>query len=816
MPIADSRRLKAYIMLKNYFKIAWRNLWKSKTYSFINVIGLAVGMTCMLLMVLFVRNELSYDTFHKKGSQLYRLTTTVPDKAGGKKTTGASGQVQGPAFKEAVPEILDYTRFWDVGGFNIIGEGKSLIQQGLFADSSFFRMFTFPLLHGNPETALADPFSIVITENTAIKYFGKTDVIGKTLKVEEQGFQPLTITGVAKQPPANSSIRFDVVLTFRFLQSFFKDEFWLNQYLTTFVLLHPLADPKKVEEKFAPVFRIKAGNQLTNPVKADGFSTQLSFGLQPIRDIHLNTSTIENASGTFDGSSYSTLLFLSAIAVFILIMACINFVNFTIAHSQKRAKEIGIRKINGSRKRHIIGQFLVEAGLLCTSAFILAIVLSNLFLPLFNTLVERQLELSFFREKETMLVLAAILAVSIIMAGLYPAFVLSRFNATEVLYNKQKLLGRNWLGKSLVVFQFTLAIAFITATIIYYLQMDFIMKKDLGYNASDVMLVKLPPQRNPDQLVKLFRNELAAEPSVVVVGGGHSMPGEGSWGGDDPITVNGKEIPFHKIRADEYYLPVLEIPLREGRNFSKDFGTDSISSIIVNEAFVKAAGLKNPIGTQVNLPGEWEGHLMATIIGVVKDYHHNSLKDKISPMLLVMKHYETLMIKTKKGKSLAVLATLEKLYKKHIADSPFQFSFLADNIKNQYSGERYWQKVINYAAGVSIFICSIGLFGLSWLSAHRRTREIGIRKVLGATVTGIAGLLAKEFVKLVLIAFLVASPVCWLAMHKWIEQFAYRIDISWWMFGFAGMFAILIALITVSFQAVKAALANPVKSLRAE
>ncbi|MBX2922480.1 MAG: ABC transporter permease [Chitinophagaceae bacterium] len=803
-------------MLKNYFKIAWRNLWKSKTYSSINIIGLAVGMACMVLMVLFVKNELSYDTFHQKGPQLYRLTTTIPDKAGGKKTIGASGQVQGPAFKEAVPEILDYTRFWDVGGFNIIGEGKSLIQQGLFADSSFFRMFTFPLLHGDPETALADPFSIVITENTAIKYFGKTDVVGKILKVEEQGFRPLTITGVAKQPPANSSIRFDVVLTFRFLQSFFKDELWLNQYLTTFVLLHPLADPKKVEEKFAPVFRIKAGDQLTDPVKADGFSTRPSFGLQPIRDIHLNASTIENASGTFDGSSYSTLLFLSGIAVFILVMACINFVNFTIAHSQKRAKEIGIRKINGSRKRHIIGQFLVEAGLLCTGAFVLAIVLSNLLLPLFNALVGRQLELTFFREKETLAALVAILAISIIMAGLYPAFVLSRFNAAEVLYNKQKLLGRNWLGKSLVVFQFTLAIAFITATIIYYLQMDFILKKDLGYNASDVILVKLPPQRNPDQLVKLFRNELAAEPSVVMVGGGHSMPGEGSWGGGDPIPVNGKEIPSHKIRADEYYLPVLEIPLREGRNFSKDFGTDSMNSIIVNETFVRAAGLTNPIGTRVKLPGEWEGDLTTTIIGVAKDFHHNSLKDKISPMLLVMKHYETLMVKTKKGKSLAVLATLEKLYKKHIADSPFQFGFLADNIKNQYSGERYWQKVINYAAGVSIFICSLGLFGLSWLAAHRRTREIGIRKVLGATVTGIAGLLAKEFVKLVLIAFLVASPVCWLAMNKWIEHFAYRIDIRWWMFGLAGMIAVLIALITVSFQAIKAAVANPVKSLRTE
>ncbi len=803
-------------MFKNYFTIAFRNLRRSPLYSSINILGLGVGMACMLLMILFIKNELSYDSFHEKGPQLYRLTTTITEKSGEKRTIGASGQVQGPAFKEAVPEILEYTRFWDVGGFNIIGEGKSLIQQGLFADSSFFRMFGFPLLHGNPETALTDPFSIVISESTAIQYFGKTDVLGKILKVEEQGFRPLTITGVAKQPPANSSIRFDVVLTFQFLQSFFKDEFWLNQYLSTFILLHPTADPEKVEEKFAPVFRAKAGDQLKDQGKAYGFPTRLSFGLQPIGDIHLNASTIGNAGGIFDGSSYSTLLFLSAIAVFILIMACINFVNFTVAHSQKRAKEIGIRKINGSSKGHIIGQFLVEAGLLCAGAFLLAVVLSNLFLPLFNSLVGRQLEFDLFRDNEIVIAWIAIPGISIIMAGLYPAWVLSRFNAVEVLYDKQRSSGSNWLGKSLVVFQFTLAIGLITATMIYYLQMDFMMKKDLGYNPSDVILVNLPPQRNPDQLVKLFRNELASEPSVVRVGGGHSMPGQGSWGSEDPIPVNGREITSHKIRADEYYLPLLEIPLTAGRNFSEDFPSDSMNAIIVNEAFVKAAGLENPLGVQVKVPGEWEGDVRAAIIGVTKDYHHHSLKGKITPMLLVMKHYETLMIKVQDGKSLAALATLEKMYKRQLPDSPFRFSFLADNIKSQYNEERYWQKVISYAAGISIFICLLGLFGLSWLTAHRRTREIGIRKVLGATVAGITGLLTKEFLGLVVIAFLLASPLCWLIMNKWLDNFAYRIDISWWMFGLAGMIAVLIAFITVSFQAVKAAVANPVKALRTE
>jgi putative ABC transport system permease protein len=803
-------------MLRSYIKIALRNLRRSPLYSSINIIGLAVGMTCMVLMVLFIKNELNYDSFHKKEPQLYRLTTTVTDNDGKKRTNGASGQVQGPAFKETVPEILDYVRFWNVGGFNIIGEGKSFIQKGLFADSSFFRLLSFPFLYGDANTALVNPSSIVISENTALKYFGKKDVVGRTLKIEEQGFQPLIITGVVKEPPPNSSIRFEVVLPFQFLQSFFNDKFWLNQYLTTIVLLHPEADPDKVKQKFNSIFQSKAKDQILDPKQNSGFATRLEFGLQPIRDIHLRTSKVANASDILDESNYTTLLILSAVAAFILIIACINFVNLNIAHSLKRAKEIGIRKINGSRKTHIIGQFLVEAGLLCIGAFLLAIILSNILLPLFNSLIGRQLKLDLFREKEIIIAWIAIIVISILMAGLYPAFMLSRFNAVEVLYNKQKSSGRNWFGKSLVVFQFTLAIGLITATIIYYLQMDFMMKKDLGYDPADVILINLPPQRNPDQLVQFFRNELAAEPSIVMVGGGFSMPGQGSWGGGDPIPANGNEIPAHKVRADEYYLPVLGIPLKEGRNFSKDFGTDSMGSIIVNEAFVKAAGLEKPIGKQVKLPGEWEGDLTATIIGVVKDYHHHSLKNKIGPMVLVMKHYETLMVKAQKNRFLAVLTVLEKMYKKHLADSPFHFSFLADNIKDQYGEERYWLKVINFASGISIFICSLGLFGLSWLAARRRTREIGIRKVLGATATGIASLLAKEFLKLVMIAFLLASPVCWLLMNKWLENFAYRIDITWWIFLVSGMLAVLIAFITISYQAIKAAIANPVNSLRTE
>jgi putative ABC transport system permease protein len=798
-------------MISNYLKLAWRNFRKNPLFSFINVAGLAIGLTCVLLVVLFVKNELSFDRFHEKGPQLYSITTTITDKQGEKKTISASGQVQGPAFKAAVPEIVNYVRFWNVGGFNIIGDEKAFIVQGLFADSSFFNLFSFPLLHGNASSALVNPHSIVLSEQTAIKYFGSTDVVGKTLKIEEQGIQTLTVTAVAKAIPSNSSIRFDVVLPFGFMETFFKDASWLNQYLSTFVLLHPLADVKKVQQKFPAVFQARAGEQIRDARGKEDIPTQLSFGLRPLADIHLHSGTVEGEAGIFDSSLSATLYILSGIAAFILLMACINFVNLSIAHSLQRAKEIGIRKVNGSNRWQIIGQFLTEAALLCTAAFLLAGLLSWIFLPVFNSLTDRHIELHIVKDATIWSAGLAIIIVSIMLTGLYPAFVLSGFNAVAVLYGKQKTgAGKGWLGKSLVVFQFTLAISFVTGSLVYYLQMNFIMHKELGYDPSDMINVKLPGQRNPDRLVQLFRSELATSPAVVQVSGFNS------WGDNNMVKVNDKTIPSVKFRADESYLPGLEIPLKQGRNFSAAFGSDSMQSVIVNETFVRQAGWKDPIGQRVQLMGEWEGDLNMTVVGVVKDHHYNSLKQKIGPQVLVMKHYDELLVKARHGKLPEALAAIEKVYKDHLPDSPFQFSFMDNDVATQYGEERHWQQIIGYVTILSVFICCLGLFGLSYLAARQRTREIGIRKVLGAGVAGIAALLSKEFLKLVVIALLIASPLSFFLMDRWLENFAYRIDISWWMFLLAGAIAIFIAMATVSFQAIKAALANPVQSLRSE
>jgi putative ABC transport system permease protein len=360
------------------------------------------------------------------------------------------------------------------------------------------------------------------------------------------------------------------------------------------------------------------------------------------------------------------------------------------------------------------------------------------------------------------------------------------------------------------VLQFTLAIGLMAAATVYYLQMDFILNSDLGYNPSGIIKLQLPPQRDPDKLVKFFRNELENEPAVLEVSG------ENSWGEGNRVKTNGKEIISLKLRIDEHYLPALEIPLINGRNFSPAFSSDSMQSVLVNESFVRAAGLKEPIGQQVKLPGEWEGDLEMNIIGVVKDYHHNSLKEKIGPAVFVMKHYENLFVKSRNDKSLQALATLEKIYKLHLGDSPLQVSFLEDDISKQYDEEKNWQRVINYATAMSVFICCLGLFGLSWLAARQRTREIGIRKVLGAGVGAIAAMLSKDFLKLVLVSFFIACPITWVLMNHWLQDYAYRIRISWWMFALAGLVGFLIAMLTVGSQAIKAALANPVESLRTE
>ena len=802
-------------MFRNYLKIALRHLGRNRLYTLINVAGLSIGMTCALLAILYVRDEMSYDLFHKNAPQLYRLTTTITNQEGVQQTVGTTGQVQGPAFKEAIPGISDYTRMLGIDAINMSGNDKSLAVKILYADENFFNLFSFPLSSGNSKTVLSDPFSIVLSETTALKFFGTTDVTGKTLKIEEgRGVENLAITGVAKNAPANSSIQFDALVSFKYLQLMFEDKNWLNQYLTTFILLRPGLDPKIVQQKFATVFKTEAREQL-HETKSQ--PDQYQFTLQPFTDLHLhpfglnNYGTIDEENGLSGGSTIMYSYILTGIVAFILLMACVNFINLSISDSLKRSKEIGVRKIAGSNGRQIIIQFLVEASLLCFISYIFAITLSKLFLPLFNQLADKKISLSGSTDLSFFFYGIILMLICIVIAGIYPAITLSLFNPAEVLYNKQKLKGKNLFGKGLIVLQFTVAVALIISTLVYYKQMKFISNEDLGYNATDIFKIHLPPQRIDSNVTTTFRRELLKYPSIKYL----TTYAGGNW--DNRVSVNGKEFIAKNSSVDEFYLPALEIPLNAGRNFSARYPTDAVNSIIVNETFVKSVGLKDPIGQQlVDLD---DNNKSKTIVGVVKDYHYGSLKQKIHPQILSMIYVGNngdAFIKIQRGKTVQALKAAEATYNKIFPQHYFNYQFLGDENARAYASDKKWQQIVSYSAVVAILICCIGLFGLSSFTAQNRYKEIGIRKVVGASAVSIAQLLAKDFLKLIIIAIIIASPAAWLAMNKWLQNYAYSIQINGWLFLTAAFISILIGVITVSFQAIKAAMANPVESLRTE
>ena len=804
-------------MLRNYLKIAFRHLWKKKLYFFINVLGLALALTCMIFSILYYKNEHSFDLFHKNNPHLFRINTIfVDNRTGLKETTGGTGQVQGPAFKSQIPEIKDYVRV--MGGDimeNIKSSDKAFNLATAFVDSGFFSVFSFPLLYGNPNTCLNDKHAIVITETTARKFFGKTDVIGKRLDVEDTAdsmFASFTVTAVTKDPPINSSIQYDILIPFSYLQILFRDNNWLNAYLGTFVVVDPKTDLKKLEQKFIAIHNANAQEQIDKGKKSGDFDKQISYWLQPITDIHLDpyyASGKSREGGSSNGSSPVYSYFLIGIALFILLMASINFVNLNIGNSLSRAKEIGVRKITGSSKSQIILQFLVEASIICIAAFCIALVLTHNLLPFFNQLADRQMVISTLLDWKLLCYFFILLIINILLAGLYPAFILAKFKPKEVLYNKVALSGRNWLGKSLVVLQFTIAICLIIGSIIYYEQMDFVRTKDLGYNPYNIIRIEIPVRRVATAIYAMFKNELSKEPGVKQISLETSSE-------DSKVYVDNKIVKSSYKVVEPSYIPMLEIPLKQGRNFSDSYGTDKKSAVIVNEAFVKAAGLQNPIGASVKITDWYEKD--ASIIGVVKNYHLGSLKKVIQPEIFAINDgtQGTMLIKIDKQRQKQVLAALGKIYKTAIPGSEYSYTFWDELNAKEYQQEIKWQHIINAATVLSVLICCLGLFGLTHLATHTRVKEIGIRKVLGASVGGITALISKDFIKLVFISFTIASPIAWYFMNKWLEDFAYRISISWLVFALAGITAISIALITVSFQAIKAAMANPVKSLRTE
>ncbi len=810
-------------MLQNYIKIAWRNLRNNTFYSLINIIGMAVAMICLLFAGIYWNDEHHFDDFHTNNPNLYRVTTNFVEHKGGiAKTVGATGQVQGKAFKDAIPEIQQYVRVMGGEIYNeVTTEDKTLSLNILFVDPNFFDVFTFPLVHGDNTAALAELNSVVISESTAMRLFNSTNVVGEVLQMNnDPSFQrlkkPLVISAVVKDAPKNSSIQFEVLLPFSFLELSFVDANWLNAYLGTFVVLEPSSNLEAVIQKFDRVFDVYAKDQVAQEMARYGFNSNISYGLQNIEDIHLNpllsgdNFSIESGAGVNASNPIYSIVF-AAIALLILIMAAINFINISIASAIKRAKEIGVRKITGGNTTQIVFQFLMESALLCGISFLVTMVSLKLLTPFFNALTGKQFEFVQLLNLESGGFLFLTFAVGILITGLYPAFVLSKLKPSEVLYNKLKWNKRNVAGRGLVVFQFSLGIFLLIATIVFHSQMDYIRTKDLGYNPNQIITTTISGNRDFDAIGKVLKQELSKQAAIASVSYARNYFSTG-------VTINDRQIETAFMQADENYLPDVKIPILLGRNFSNDFATDPTNSVIVNETFVKEFNLSEPIGQRIGLIENDEGNQNKTIIGVVKDFHFGSLREPIAPMAMSMLQVPIgdILVKFQKSKQKEAIQALEKVYKTIMPKAVFAYDFLTVQNTKQYEKEQQWQKLVNIATVLSLLICCMGLLGMARLAINQRVKEIGVRKVLGATVVQIVRLNTTGFMKLVGIAFVIVAPVAWFAADFWLQSFAYRIPLSFWLWVLAGGISILIASLTIGIQALKAARANPVKSLRTE
>ena len=794
-------------MLKNYLKIALRNLTRNKVFSIINIAGLSLGLACCMLIVLYTKDEISFDRFQKNKDRLFRIQATISDE-NETRTIGSTNAIHGPTFKEEIPEIEEVIRAQSTSF--VSKKGNDLLNENvLFADDNFFTVFSLPLISGDPRTVLSDVHSIVISENVAKKYFNTGDAIGKTLNLKiDNAFEPFVVSGVAKNCPQNSSIQFESVISFKFQESRgWTDKEWLGFYMNTFVLLNENSNPAAVIPKLNRVFKSKSAEEIS---KIKNFKQKINFGLQPFLNIHLDRESGDLRNGLDHGSNPIYSYVLSGIAIFILLIACINFINLTVARSLKRSREIGIRKVVGSQRKQLIFQFLGESFLLSFIAFSFAILLTQFVLPTFNELANKQLALSYLLDIKLVFGYVALFLLTGLVAGFYPALVLSGFSPVHTLYNRTRLTQKNYLTKGLVVFQFALSVCLVIGTLVIYSQFKYLTNKDLGYNDKNLMSFSLGRGENRKEILTAVKHELEGMAGIKTVAAFN-----GNYNGTGAKIEKG-EIGFGYIGVDDEFLKVLEIPVLKGRNFSKSFGSDPAQSVIVNESFVKEAGWKDPIGKDINF--EWKNQSYK-VIGVIRDYHFASLKEQIKPLLLTQDpNYglSTVYVKLDETDIPETLKKIEQIFRRYVPLAPFEYKFEDTTNFKRYETEAKWKEMITLAAILSIFVSCIGLFGLATFNAETRVKEIGIRKVLGASVANITTLLSLDFVKLVLVAIVFALPISYYAVNSWLQNFPYRIDISWWYFAISAVLAVAVAILTVGFQSVKTAMMDPVKSLKSE
>ena len=774
------------------------------------MIGLSIGLACCILIILYVIDEISFDKFHSNSSRIFRVNTSIyTSQEGVEHKMSISSPPVGPAIKNEIPGVKDYVRI--VTGNAIIRSNGDIINENIsFCDKSFFSVFSFPLLHGDAGSALNEINSIVLTKDKAKKYFGTSDVIGRQLSLKmDSTFENFVVTGVIENPPQNSSIQYDILLPFEYHENHSAIKHgWLGFYMNTYLLLQPGTSAARVNAQIPKLVEKYIGEKIKEQEKASKSKIAITFFLQPLKDIHLDTSMDVNDAAFNSKPFYSYIL--SGIALFILIISCINFVNLNVGLSLKRSKEIGVRKVVGGTRKQLILQFICESFLLCSFAFLLSLFLVKVSLPVFNELSNKKLNLLYALDDPRLLAaFFVLLLLTSLAAGFYPAFVASRFKPVSVLYSRQPKSGKNLVSKFLVIIQFALAIFLVTSTIVFQSQFNFLTTKDLGFDDKNVVRVVLP-HRNKSASV--FVNEIRKNNNIQIVAlRSNGLSITGAKTGDKTFATS-------FARINENFIPVLHISLIKGRNFSTDFLSDTSDAVIINEAFAKEAGWHDPIG-KTFLAGDDQTKTL-TVVGLVKDYNFQSLHDKVMPLLLhngaMEQNLDETLIKVNQAEIPRTLAFIENNFKKLFLLTPYRYEFLEEVNALQYNSERKWKQIIFYSSILSIIISCLGLIGLTSLSIIRRRKEIGIRKVMGASISVITMLVCKEFLRLVIVAFLISIPFAWYTSSKWLQNFAYRINISWWVFALAGLSAIVIALITISFQSVKAAISNPVKSLRTE
>jgi putative ABC transport system permease protein len=792
-------------MFKNYLKIAWRNLWRNKVFSFINVMGLTIGLTACFFIFLYVHFEMSYDKFHSKGDRIYQVSCDVITPSETIKG-GITPWPFGPNMQHDFPEIEAFTRFSRANLLVKKGNFSFQEERSLFADSSLFRVFDFKLVSGNPATALKEVNSVVLSRTAAKKYFDTKDPVGETVLLTGD-LTPTTVTGVMEDMPENSQIKADMLVSMSTLVQQNKgiDDQWGNFGATTFLLLKPNANAAALEAKFPDFVERHNGDQRR---KAKMFFTIL---LHPLEQLYLHSTR-----PAFENGSITNVYIFSVIAIFILFIACINFINLTTARSVERAKEIGIRKVVGATRQELIRQFIGECVLLCLMAFVLTLVLFMALLPTFNLIAGKTISTGLFANAWYIGALLAAAIVIGLLAGIYPALVLSSFKPVTVLKGRFATGTKGiFLRKGLVVTQFAISIALITGTIVVYLQMHYIHSKDLGFTKDQMLVI----DTHGDPAKDAFKAVLADIPKVNEVTISSGIPGGNTNGAYSEIQNKQGDMQVANLdlySVDYDFLQQYKVKVVAGRGFSRDFGTDSTHAMVINEAAAKLFGYATPAEAVGRSYRQWgrEG----TIIGVVKDFHFRSLQENIKPLTLRLepRDCEVVSVRVAPGNLSGTIAAIERHWKTMMPNRPFSYFFLDEFFDRQYrTEERFGKLFLNFAV-LAILISCLGLLGLASYSAIQRTREIGIRKVMGASVSDIVNLLSKDFLKLVLISFVIATPVAWYFMHKWLEVFAYRISIGWWVFALSGFIAVLIAIGTISYQAIKAALADPVKSMRAE